>query len=73
MVKVFLHTRKIGERDWVNEDMEFVTMPRLGENIKPSIDAGYFEVRWILHTPFRTDMDAEVYAVEPVEDTLLAI
>lgn len=67
-MKVFLHTRKRGESDWQNVDMDFAQIPHLGECVKPSIGDIYYEVRYVLHTPFRDDMDAEVFAVETKED-----
>jgi hypothetical protein len=62
-MKIFLHTRKPGEPDWENNTIEFPQIPSVGEFVVPSGGAALFEVRFVSHTPFGDEMDAEVYAV----------
>ena len=63
-MKVFLHTRSDGMSDWKNEDRDFARIPNIGEYLSLSSDSPWYEVQLVVHTPFETSYDAEVFAVE---------
>ena len=63
-MRVFLHLRSRGQRDWRNEFREMPQIPRLGEFIAlASAAQEWFRVELVVYTPFPGDWDAEVYAV----------
>ncbi len=63
-MRVFLHTRSEGKTDWKNENRDFARIPNTGEHLSLSSDSPWYEVQLVVHTPFDTDIEAEVYAVE---------
>lgn len=64
MARVFLHTRKPGGADWLNESREFHRIPAVSEYLTRETDGPWYQVQLVVHTPFPCDCDAEVYAVE---------
>lgn len=64
-MKVFLHTRSPGQRDWTNETYNFARVPVKGEYVAvKSPDDEWYLVELVVHTPFtNAEFDAEVYAV----------
>lgn len=64
-MKVFLHTRSQGKRDWKNESREFGRLPVVGEYLALEWNSPWYQVQLVVHCPFESaDYEAEVYAVE---------
>jgi len=63
-MKVFLHTRHQGKRDWNNESREFGRLPVVGEFVAPDWNSEWYQVQLVLHCPFEAEYEAEIYAVE---------
>ena len=63
-MKVFLHTRSQGKYDWENEFRDFARIPVVGEYLALYVTSPWYQVQLVVHTPFKCDCEAEVYAVE---------
>lgn len=65
MANVFLHTRPNSTGfDWTNDFREFARIPVVGEYLATDVTSRWYEVRLVVHTPFKADCEAEVYADE---------
>lgn len=63
-MKIFLHTRSPGQRDWNNTVVEVPQIPAVGEYVATSGSGDdWYQVELVLHTPFPCEFDAEVYSV----------
>lgn len=63
-MRVFLHTRSSGQRDWTNTEVDFAQIPAVGEYVATRMgNPDWYVVELVVHTPFPCDFDAEVYAV----------
>lgn len=71
MMKVFLHTRNIGEFNWINELREFARIPVEGEYLTLSSTSDWYKIQLVVHTPFECDCHAEVYAVKVDHDVVM--
>lgn len=63
-MRVFLHTKKSGLGEWVNERREFAQLPAVGEYLTTSTTGAWHRVEVVVHTPFPCEFDAEVFALE---------
>ena len=67
-MKVFLHYKNPNESQWTNVDVDYATIPRVGEHLMPYYQSPIYKVTFVVHTCFRKEgtqdpFDAEVYAV----------
>lgn len=64
MAKIFLHTREQGQEMFVNKVYDLPHLPRLGEYVVLSSgDETWYEVKLVVHFPFDSEFEAEVFAV----------
>ena len=61
---IHLHTKRKVENNWHTEYREFSGVPTLGEYVSLSPESPWYEVHLVVHTPYKTSSDAEVYVVE---------
>ncbi|WP_211272843.1 hypothetical protein [Domibacillus antri] len=64
MKPVFLHLHSPSDHDWVNKYYEFQRIPQQGEYVSVEVDAEWYEIELVVHTPSSDQMSAEVYAVK---------
>jgi len=61
--KVFVHTLEQTGAGWKNEGRDFLRLPIAGEYIALESTGEWYRVTTVLHAPFPSEYDAEVYAV----------
>ena len=68
-MKVFLHTRGPKQYPWQNDLRDFARIPAVGEYLALDKTSDWYRVILVVHTAFRSDCVAEVYAekVDPNE------
>jgi hypothetical protein len=64
MTKVFLHHKEDGQ--WVNEERNFARLPCVGEYVALDTSSLYYRVYLVVHCPFETEYEAEVYLMTGV-------
>lgn len=65
MPKVFVHTQsEKGKRDWSNEGRDFLRLPVVGEYFTLSFDGEWHIVDLVVHCPFESEYDAEIYGTK---------
>lgn len=64
MKPVFLHLHNEGEADRLNKYSDFVRIPVEGEYFAIEHDGEWYKVELVVHTPFSSEMCAEIYAVK---------
>ena len=62
--KVFLHLMRNGNGEWADSQRDFLRLPTLGEMITPKFGAPFYKVTLVVHCPFNSQYDAEVFAVQ---------
>lgn len=73
---VFVHTQtESGKGNWVNQSLEFLRLPIVGEYIALSMESQWYRVDLVVHCPFDCEYVAELYAtkVDYLETMKLAI
>ncbi len=66
MATIHLHTKRKVETIWNTEYREFAVVPTVGEYVALSPESPWYEVHLVVHTPYKTGSEAEVYVVEAV-------
>jgi len=61
---VFLHLHDEGEANWLNKYADFVRIPVEDEYFAIEHDGEWYKVEVVVHTPFSSEMCAEIYAVK---------
>ncbi len=64
MPTILLHTKRKVDTNWNIEHREFAGIPSLGEYVVLSPESPWYETHLVVHTPYKSDCDAEVYVVE---------
>ncbi len=67
MAKIFLHTKKQNEINWTSEYYQFERVPAVGEYLVLRTELSWYEVRLVLHTPFKHGCEGEIYAVRTIK------
>ena len=61
-MKVFVHTKAKDKTDWVQNVYEFKQLPALGEYCELQAQGEWYEILLVVHCPFPTEFDAEIWA-----------
>ncbi len=64
MTRVFLHVRSASDYRGQNMPRDFARIPIVGEYVATAIDSPWYRVLLVVHAPFPSEYEAEVYAVE---------
>ncbi|HID0768099.1 TPA: hypothetical protein ACXDAZ_002629 [Clostridium botulinum] len=65
MATVFLHIKNEEDIEWNNNKFkEFERIPVLNEYIVPEEGQQWYQVKLVVHCPFKCSCDAEVYATK---------
>ncbi len=73
MANVYLHYKETPEHGWTNEERQFTRVPCVGEYVALSMSSIWVRVYAVVHCPFITEFEAEVYAIAPPNARLDAI
>jgi hypothetical protein len=68
---VFLHTRESPRDPWQNTARSFLRLPVVGEHLATESDSPWYEVQLVVHAPFDSTYDAEVYATKVDSDAVM--
>ena len=66
MAKVSLRSKKQVDSNWNSECREFTRIPEVGEYVTLSSQSPWYKVLLVVHTPYKSGYDAEMYVVEAV-------
>ena len=64
MKPVFVHLHDEGEANFRNMLFDFGRVPVEGECLTVDFDSDWYKVEIVVHTPYSSEMCAEVYAVK---------
>lgn len=71
MARVFLHTRPVDDYRGENTPRDFARSPVVGEYVATASDSAWYRVCLVVHAPFASEYEAEVYAVEVDHNVVL--